>query len=146
MPVHHRHRHGRAAVEGRVRHQRHRGGTRVVRRTARCRHGSRHPYVLGEFARGQAIGIIYMLNSIQRRASWSNRFFQEQLIAFSKASKELQAMAGAAGAPSGAGSGTEPSAVRASWCSRASRSVVSRIRPPAATTPQLSASAVPVVP
>ncbi|MFD4812546.1 hypothetical protein [Streptomyces sp. NPDC058418] len=38
-----------------------------------------------------------------------------------------------------------PSAVsRAAPC--ASRSVVSRISPPAATTPQLSASAVPVVP
>ncbi|MFT4117191.1 hypothetical protein [Bradyrhizobium sp.] len=52
------------------------------------------PNLEGEFARGQAIGIIYMLNSIQRRASWSNRFFHEQLLAFSKASKELQAMAG----------------------------------------------------
>jgi hypothetical protein len=51
------------------------------------------PHVEGEFARGQAIGIIYMLNSIQRRASWSNRYFQEQLLAFSQASKQLQAMA-----------------------------------------------------
>lgn len=52
------------------------------------------PHVEGEFARGQAIGIIYMLNSIQRRASWSNRYFQEQLLVFSKASTELQALAG----------------------------------------------------
>jgi hypothetical protein len=52
------------------------------------------PNLEGEFARGQAIGVIYMLNSIQRRASWSNRFFQEQLLALSTASKELQAMAG----------------------------------------------------
>lgn len=33
-----------------------------------------------------------------------------------------------------------------SGAARAMRSVVSRMRPPAATTPQLSASAVPVVP
>lgn len=51
------------------------------------------PNIEGDFARGQAIGIIYMLNSIQRRASWSNRFFHEQLVAFSAASQRLHALA-----------------------------------------------------
>jgi hypothetical protein len=51
------------------------------------------PNIDGDFARGQAIGVIYMLNSIQRRASWSNRFFQEQLLAFNTASRKLQILA-----------------------------------------------------
>ena len=52
------------------------------------------PNIEGDFARGQAFGVIFLLNSIQRRASWSNRFFHEQLRALSKASQELQALAG----------------------------------------------------
>lgn len=51
------------------------------------------PHIDGDFARGQAIGIIYMLNSIQRRASWSNRFFHEQLLAFNTVSRRLQVLA-----------------------------------------------------
>lgn len=52
------------------------------------------PNIEGDFARGQAFGVIFLLNSIQRRASWSNRFFHEQLRALSKASQKLQALAG----------------------------------------------------
>jgi hypothetical protein len=52
------------------------------------------PHVEGDFARGQAFGIIYMLNSIQRRAAWSNGFLGEQLRALGKASQDLQALAG----------------------------------------------------
>jgi hypothetical protein len=51
------------------------------------------PHIEGDFARGQAFGVIYMLNSIQRRATWSNRFLSEQLRALSKASNDLHAMA-----------------------------------------------------
>jgi hypothetical protein len=52
------------------------------------------PHVEGDFARGQAFGIIYALNSIQRRATWSNQFLGEQLRALGQASQELQALAG----------------------------------------------------
>ena len=51
------------------------------------------PHIEGDFARGQAFGIIYMMNSIQRRAAWSNQFLSEQLRALSKASHDLHAMA-----------------------------------------------------
>ncbi|MDX2396495.1 hypothetical protein NJL88_41805, partial [Streptomyces sp. DK15] len=51
------------------------------------------PNIEGDFARGQAIGVIYMLNSIQRRASWSNRYFHEQLLAFNTVSQRLQGLA-----------------------------------------------------
>jgi hypothetical protein len=51
------------------------------------------PNIEGDFARGQAFGVIYMLNSIQRRATWSNRFLDEQLRALSKASHDLHALA-----------------------------------------------------
>lgn len=51
------------------------------------------PHVEGDFARGQAYGVIYMLNSLQRRAAWSNRFLSEQLRALSKASHDLEALA-----------------------------------------------------
>jgi hypothetical protein len=39
------------------------------------------PHVEGEFARGQAFGLIYMLNSIRLRADWSPAFVGEQLAA-----------------------------------------------------------------
>jgi hypothetical protein len=39
------------------------------------------PYVDTEFARGQAFGVIYMLKSIQLRASWSPAFLGEQVSA-----------------------------------------------------------------
>jgi len=37
------------------------------------------PHLDTEFARGQAFGVIYMLKSIQLRASWSVNFVQQQL-------------------------------------------------------------------
>jgi hypothetical protein len=39
------------------------------------------PQVSTEFARGQAFGVIYMLNSIRLRAEWSTAFYGEQLAA-----------------------------------------------------------------
>ncbi|MFT3792298.1 MAG: hypothetical protein QM741_14775 [Rudaea sp.] len=39
------------------------------------------PHVDTEFARGQAFGVIYMLNSIALRTSWSLEFVGEQLAA-----------------------------------------------------------------
>lgn len=51
------------------------------------------PHVNGEFARGQAYGVIYMLNSIRLRADWSPAFVGEQLAA----QRELAATLRAAG-------------------------------------------------
>ncbi len=51
------------------------------------------PHVDGDFARGQAYGLIYMLNSIRLRAAWSNAFLSEQLHALEEASLELKALA-----------------------------------------------------
>ena len=39
------------------------------------------PNTQGEFARGQAFGVIFMLKSIRRRAAWSATFLREQLDA-----------------------------------------------------------------
>lgn len=39
------------------------------------------PQIGSEFARGQAYGVIYMLNSIRLRAEWSGAFYREQLAA-----------------------------------------------------------------
>ena len=44
------------------------------------------PHIEGDFARGQAFGVIYMLNSLKLRASWSNEFLIEQLRALEEAS------------------------------------------------------------
>lgn len=49
------------------------------------------PHVDGEFARGQAIGMIYMLNCLRLRASWSNAFLAQQLSALEDVSRELEA-------------------------------------------------------
>ena len=58
------------------------------------------PYVEGDFARGQAFGLIYMLNSIRLRAAWSNEFLFEQLQALEEASRDLEpVMADLPGAP-----------------------------------------------
>jgi hypothetical protein len=58
------------------------------------------PHVEGEFARGQAFGLIYMLNSIRLRASWSNAFLLEQISALEEVSRELEgAVADMPGAP-----------------------------------------------
>jgi hypothetical protein len=50
------------------------------------------PHVEGDFARGQAFGLIYMLNSIRLRAAWSNEFLCEQLQALEEASRDLEAV------------------------------------------------------
>lgn len=39
------------------------------------------PHLGSEFARGQAFGVIYMLNSLALRASWSAEFVGEQITA-----------------------------------------------------------------
>ena len=58
------------------------------------------PHVEGEFARGQAYGVIYMLNSVKLRAAWSNAFLGEQLRALSDLSREIEALgASLPGAP-----------------------------------------------
>lgn len=51
------------------------------------------PQTGGEFARGQAFGVIYMLESIKRRASWSNAFLGEQLAAQAELARDLSALA-----------------------------------------------------
>ena len=50
------------------------------------------PHIEGDFARGQAFGVIYMLNSLKLRASWSNEFLIEQLRALEEASRELDGL------------------------------------------------------
>ncbi len=49
------------------------------------------PKLEGEFARGQAFGVIYMLNSIRLRADWSPAFLGEQLAALAELSQTLSA-------------------------------------------------------
>lgn len=51
------------------------------------------PQVEGEYARGQAFGVIYMLNSLKLRCSWSNAFLLEQLKSLEATSRNLQALA-----------------------------------------------------
>ncbi len=51
------------------------------------------PHIDGDFARGQAYGVIYMLSSIKLRAAWSNAFLSEQLRALEAASLELTTLA-----------------------------------------------------
>jgi len=50
------------------------------------------PHIEDDFARGQAFGVIYMLNSLKLRASWSNEFLVEQLRALEEASRDLAAV------------------------------------------------------
>lgn len=50
------------------------------------------PQVGTEFARGQAFGVIYMLNSIRLRAEWSVGFYREQLAAQLELSRALDAL------------------------------------------------------
>jgi hypothetical protein len=50
------------------------------------------PHIDGDYARGQAFGIVYMLNSLKLRCSWSNAFLIEQLKALEDASRELAAL------------------------------------------------------
>jgi hypothetical protein len=51
------------------------------------------PHIEGEYARGQAFGVIYMLNSLKLRAAWSNAFLSEQLRALSDLTHELDPLA-----------------------------------------------------
>jgi hypothetical protein len=50
------------------------------------------PHIDGDFARGQAFGVIYMLNNLKLRASWSNEFLVEQLRALEEASRDLSGL------------------------------------------------------
>ena len=50
------------------------------------------PHLAGEFARGQAFGVIYMLNNIRLRADWSPSFLGEQLAALAELAAALQAL------------------------------------------------------
>ena len=50
------------------------------------------PHIAGDFARGQAFGVIYMLNSLKLRASWSNEFLVEQLRALEEVSRDLSGL------------------------------------------------------
>jgi hypothetical protein len=54
------------------------------------------PNIIDEFARGQAYGVIFMLNSIRLRASWSTDFLREQLAAQQSL---VEALANVAGLP-----------------------------------------------
>jgi hypothetical protein len=47
------------------------------------------PRIDGEFARGQAFGVIYMLKSIRLRADWSPAFLGEQLAALEELARTL---------------------------------------------------------
>jgi hypothetical protein len=51
------------------------------------------PHIEGEYARGQAFGVIYMLNSLKLRAAWSNEFLSEQLRALSDLTDDLGPLA-----------------------------------------------------
>jgi hypothetical protein len=48
------------------------------------------PHIEGDYARGQAYGVIYMLNSIKLRASWSCGFLLEQLRALDEAKHSVR--------------------------------------------------------
>lgn len=50
------------------------------------------PHIEGDYARGQAFGVIYMLNSLKLRASWSNAFLLGQLRTLEEASEALKAL------------------------------------------------------
>lgn len=52
------------------------------------------PATQGEFARGQAFGVIYMLESLRLRASWSPEFLQEQLFALEELRVALDGLPG----------------------------------------------------
>lgn len=53
------------------------------------------PHVEGEFARGQAFGVIFMLNSLKLRAGWTDAFLGEQLTALAELREALGGLAGA---------------------------------------------------
>jgi hypothetical protein len=51
------------------------------------------PHIEGDYARGQAFGVIYMLNSLKLRASWSNAFLLGQLQPLQEAGCALGSLA-----------------------------------------------------
>lgn len=55
------------------------------------------PQVGTEFARGQAFGVIYMLNSLRLRAAWSSSFLGEQLAAQAALTSTLSPLAAQGG-------------------------------------------------
>jgi hypothetical protein len=71
--------------------------------------GSIIPQLEGEFARGQAYGLIYMLNSIRLRADWSPSFLGEQLAALDELAATLTALGVDHALPPGVGDGVADS-------------------------------------
>jgi len=57
------------------------------------------PNVGTEFARGQAFGVIYMLNSIRLRAEWSGAFHGELIAAQLELSEAIEPLVAGLGAP-----------------------------------------------
>ena len=57
------------------------------------------PQVGTEFARGQAFGVIYMLNSIRLRAEWSGAFHAELIAAQLELGEALGPLVAGSGAP-----------------------------------------------
>lgn len=57
------------------------------------------PHIGTVFARGQAFGLIYMLNSIKLRADWSPEFIGEQVAAQRDLGAELEPLLQGLGAP-----------------------------------------------
>ena len=57
------------------------------------------PQVGTEFARGQAFGVIYMLNSIRLRAEWSGAFHAELIAAQLELGEALMPLVAGLGAP-----------------------------------------------
>ncbi len=50
------------------------------------------PHLDGDFARGQAFGVIYMLNNIRLRTDWSPAFLGEQLAALAALAAALDGL------------------------------------------------------
>lgn len=74
------------------------------------------PQIGSEFARGQAFGVIYMLNSIGMRANWSPEFVDAQIaaqLALAEALAPLLAGLDAPGLPQAATGGLGVSALEA---------------------------------
>ncbi|MDB5577850.1 MAG: hypothetical protein JWR80_3026 [Bradyrhizobium sp.] len=57
------------------------------------------PATQGEFVRGQAFGVIFLLESLKRRASWSPAFLGEQVAALTELREALDAIVPPPGMP-----------------------------------------------
>jgi hypothetical protein len=57
------------------------------------------PHIDTEFARGQAYGVIYMLNSLRLRAAWSHEFVIEQVAAQLQLAGTLEPLLAGTSAP-----------------------------------------------